>query len=384
MHRIVHWDFSLEPSLCACKLLLVRCMFLRSKERQAGNRPSGAKRFWREQGQLYLLCVLWAIVVATAQYARVSIIFKQELASINYRFNLRGTRLPAPEIVVLAIDQRSMVTDTFSEEELRQSPALAELKTFPFPRTVYAQAIQKLCDAGARVVAIDMLFQTPKEEDSALQNAIERYRDRVVLGSNFSTDGTQLMEPNAVVPKTVPMETIAGYVNFWADADGFVRRTFYRRYASVEAGVDPYEGEPLLKSFAALVAEKYSPKVLMSEGLQSTLIDFPGRPGTFPVYPFYEAFYDKTWKQNLKDGGVFRDKIVIIGPGGNYQHNTFPTPFGDGSTAQMPGVELHAAAVATLLSGTSPHMPPMWVTPLILLFVAGLTAFLLSAIRIRC
>jgi len=345
---------------------------------QAGNGVASVKRFWRERGQLYILCLVWAAAVAAAQFGGVSLLFKQELASINYRFHLRGIKPPAPEIVVLAIDQRSIVTDTFSEEELRQMPALAALKTFPFPRTVYAEAIQRLCDAGARVVAIDMLFQSPKNEDLVLRSAVERYRDRVVLGSNFSADGTQLMQPNTVVPKTIPTETVAGYVNFWADADGFVRQTFYRRYASVEAGIEPYEDEPLLKSFAALAAEKYRPGTALPEGQQSTLIDFPGPPGTFPVYPFYEAFYDKTWKQNLKNCEVFRDKIVLIGPGGNYQHNAFPTPFGDGSTSEMPGVELHAAALATLLHGTSPQILPAWLNPLILLVVAGMTALLLS------
>lgn len=343
-----------------------------------GNEAASSKRFWRGRGQLYLLCLGWATLVGTAQHGGFSALFKQELASINYRFHLRGPVPPAPEIVVLAIDQRSIVSDTFNDEELRQTPTLAALKSFPFPRTVYAEAIQRLCDAGARVVAIDMLFQSPKDEDDVLQSAVERYRDRVVLGSNFSADGTQLMQPNAVVPKTIPSEAVAGYVNFWADADGFVRNTHYRRYASVEAGVEPYDGEPLLKSFAALAAEKYRPGIVLPEWQQFTLIDFPGPPGTFPVYPFYEAFYDKTWQQNLKNGAVFRDKIVIIGPGGNYQHNAFLTPFGDGSTSEMPAVEIHAAALATLLHRTSPQVLPAWLNPLILLALAVLTAVLLS------
>jgi adenylate cyclase len=243
---------------------------------------------------------------------------------------------------------------------------------------VYAEAIQRLCAAGARVVAIDMLFQSPKDEDPILRETVERYRDRVVLGSNFSSDGAQLMLPNAVVPKTIASETVAGYVNFWADADGFVRQTHYQRYGSVEAGVDPYEGEPLLKSFAALAAEKYRPGIALPDWRENSMIDFPGPPGTFPSYPFYEAFYDKTWKQNLKNGEVFHNKIVIIGPGGNYQHNAFPTPFGDGSTSDMPAVEIHAAALATLLHGSSPRVLPARLDPLILLGLALLMALLLS------
>ena len=343
-----------------------------------GNAATSLKSFWRGRGQVYFLCLGWAALVVAAQHIGLSLLSKQELASINYRFHLRGPHPPAPEIVVLAIDQRSIVTDTFSEEELRQMPALAALKAFPFPRMVYAEAIQRLCDAGARVVAIDMLFQSPKDEDAVFRNAVELYRDRVVLGSNFSADGTQLMQPNAVVPKNIPGETVAGYVNFWADADGFVRHTNYRRYASVEAGVAPYEGEPLLKSFAALAAEKYQPGIALPPWQQSTLIDFPGPPGTFPVYPLYEVFYDKAWTHNLKNGAVFRNKIVIIGPSGNYQHNAFPTPFGDGSTAEMPAVEIHAAALATLLHGTNPHVLPAWLDPLILLVLAVLTALLLA------
>ena len=332
----------------------------------------------RGRSGIFLLCLAWATLVAVAEHYGLRTLMTEEMASVNFRFQLRGPEPAAPEIIVLAIDQRSIVTDMFDEEELRESPALAALRNFPFPRSVYAEAIERLCDAGARVVAIDMLFQSPREEDADLQRVVERYRDRVVLGSNFSADGTQLMMPNSVVPKTIPCEDVAGYVNFWADADGFVRHTHYQRYASIEAGVEPYEGEPTVKSFAALAGQKFRPHLALPDWQQSTLINFPGPPGTFLVYPLYQIFYDKIWERNLDNGAVFRDKIVIIGPGGNYQHNGFPTPFGDGSPAEMPGVEIHAAALATLLHGTSPQTLPAWLNPVILIALGIFTALLIA------
>jgi adenylate cyclase len=283
------------------------------------------RRLWRRgKVRVFIFCLAWATLVAVAQHSHLRALVHEELASLDFRFRLRGGPRPLPGIVILAIDQRSMVADTFTPAELSANPQLAALKNFPFPRSVYADAIEKLCAAGAKKIALDLLFVTPKGGDDVLRAAIAKYRDRVVLGANYSDDGRQLMLPSVVVPETVPTESVAGFVNYWPDSDQVVRR------------MDTVAG-----SFPALAAGRIAPP---------GLINFAGPGGTFPTHPFYELFYDKAWEQNLKRGEVFRDQIVLIGPTGNYQHDQHPTPF-----SPMDGVEIHANAIGTLLRGDAPR-----------------------------
>ncbi len=319
-----------------------------------------------------LLCLLWAVVVLVGQLYPFQPLVRQELATLDFRFRQRGARPPAPEIVILAIDQRSMVADTFSAEELAANPQLALLRAYPFPRRVYAEAIQRLCDAGAKVVAFDLLFLSPKDDDPLLSKAIGKYHDRVVIGSNFSDDGRQLMEPSVVVPEAVPTDSLSGYVNYWTDADGGIRRARYTTLASWQAGVAASEGEELLHSFDALVTERFGKPLPAIPGIEG-LIDFAGPVGTFPSHPFYELFYGKAWEQNFRNGEEFRGKIVLIGPAANFQHDQHPTPFG-----RMDGVEIHANAITTLLRGHAPHPSVTWLGMLIILALAVATATLLT------
>ena len=95
-----------------------------------------------------------------------------ELKGLDLLFTLRGP-LPAPEsIVIVAIDETSMA-------EIKQQ--------WPWPRSLHAQLIQKLNQAGAKVIAFDILFSEPSEpnEDQELARAL-RQADNVVLVSALS------------------------------------------------------------------------------------------------------------------------------------------------------------------------------------------------------
>jgi adenylate cyclase len=75
-----------------------------------------------------------------------------ELKTLDTRFLLRGKRNHDQSIVIVAIDQKS--------EDL--------LGRWPFPRSDFAEAVDFLREAGARVIAFDINFPQP-DENSALQ-----------------------------------------------------------------------------------------------------------------------------------------------------------------------------------------------------------------------
>src|SRR5258707_14979259 len=90
-------------------------------------------------------------------------------------------------------------------------------------RRVYAAVLQKLMDAGAKVVVFDFVFASETEGDDAFAQVLGKYKDHVVIGAQFSPEESngeihlKYTEPNANLlrPGT---DKIIGMVNLWADA----------------------------------------------------------------------------------------------------------------------------------------------------------------------
>ncbi len=70
----------------------------------------------------------------------------------------------------------------------------------------------------------------------------------------------------------------------------------------------------------------------------------------------------------LLDPEIFRDKIVLIGATSMTLHDLFPTPFS--ASNPMPGVEIVANAINTILTGRYLRVTPPWVNLLVILATA--------------
>ena len=127
-------------------------------------------------------CILTGICLAAGVFfALLGLIqFKPLLEAELYTRDLRvrfGQTAPvSPEIVFIAID-KATYKDILSEEEVAADPALAEMSTgsWPWRRSVWASVIQRITDAGAKVVGLDLMFPTPKEGDEELLQACLLY-----------------------------------------------------------------------------------------------------------------------------------------------------------------------------------------------------------------
>jgi len=84
-----------------------------------------------------------------------------EFDTMDARFQIRGEQEPPQDIVIVGIDEKSLT-------EMRV--------TFPFRRSLHAQAIDKLREAGAAQIAYDIQFTEPTvpREDNALIDAVDR------------------------------------------------------------------------------------------------------------------------------------------------------------------------------------------------------------------
>jgi adenylate cyclase len=173
-------------------------------------------------------------------YVRVRNLYQDALARA-------GDKAPRdPNLVFLAIDSDSTGLD--QTEDLEQlydltsaNPAEAHAlrlmsQRWPWPREVYALILQRLVDAGATAVVFDLTFPTSTDGDAPFRLALERYRDRVVIGSNFlpapsresSTSGTIYTRPaDTLVPQTEAPDDRVAFTNFWPDDDEVVRRARY-------------------------------------------------------------------------------------------------------------------------------------------------------------
>ena len=134
---------------------------------------------------------------------------------------------PRPDFVFLGIDQNTLEMPPLAPEELANNRAfqLMTAKSFPWSREVWALTLDKLFAAGARLVMFDFVFNPPNEGDPVFHEALEKYRDRVVLAANIDmVNHNEIIVPNEqLIPGGIHDDRV-GYVNFWPNpADGILR-----------------------------------------------------------------------------------------------------------------------------------------------------------------
>jgi adenylate cyclase len=99
-------------------------------------------------------------------------------------------------------------------------------------------------------------------------------------------------------------------------------------------------------SLAAAAVNKYGAAKSLPDDFGLHRIRFAGPAGTFRARSVYEIFAPAMWKDNFASGEFFRDKIVVVGPHGNWSQDEHLTTLGI-----MPGPELHLNAINAVLSG---------------------------------
>ncbi len=322
---------------------------------------------------LCLLAIFFLDQTAPTSYVRARNLLRDAIARAG------RTTPPNPDLVFLAIDSASVSIDEegdirglfgLGESQAAEAQALRLIsKGWPWPREIYACVLKRLVDAGARVVIFDLTFPKSSEGDEPFRLALERYKEHVVLGSNFvspddesdriRTDFTRPTE--SLVPQTVPTDDRVAYTNFWPDSDGVVRSAQYRfTLAQIQLrGVAPDE-----ERFLSLVSRGLGkagladrvPADLNPHGIRFTAAPRQG----FPPHSLFEIFGPDYWKRIYQSGEFFRGKIVLVGAEGNWQHDDHPTPFGS-----MPGPELHLNAMNAAIHGEfideMSHTAVLWV-----------------------
>jgi len=282
------------------------------------------------------------------------------------------------DFVFLALDQSTLQMAPLAPDEVANNRAFQLMTERPFPwsREVWTLLLDRLFGAGARLVIFDLMFDNPGDGDAAFHAALDRYRDKVVLGANFDMEhGVQGVTPNNVlIPPPQLLDDRVGYVNFFPDAiDGKVRVAIYRVTSRQLAGLPPFPGDEIYESLSARALTKIGHADDVPRDFDGHMIRFSGGDA-YETRPLYEVFDPKLWHANYSDGAFFKDKIVAVGASAQISHDVVDTPM---SPAMLgPGLHLQAMAAALGHEFLKPTPPEVG---LALVGAAGLVAWSLVA-----
>lgn len=262
--------------------------------------------------------------------------------------NLYGGRLALDNIVIVAIDDKS----------------LQEIGRWPWDRSVFATTIEKL--SSAKVVGMDVAFfeSTNAESDTLLAEALSNAGNVVlpVRFTSFEQRKGRIVGKNPLYP--LPQfrnVTQTGYVNIQTDRDGITR--------SVNLDIS---GD--INSFASAMFQNYRAKAPVSYESRF-LINYVDKPGTFTRYSLTDV------NSGVVDTSTFDNKIVFIGATAPDLHDDYFVPTSSG--VPMPGVEIHANTLQTLITNRFISYEPTLAVILSILVFALLTLWLLMNFSIR-
>jgi adenylate cyclase len=260
--------------------------------------------------------------------------------------------------------------------------------TYPWSRDKVAQLVDKLKDAGARVIAFDVIYRNPSttpEPDIALRDAIDR-DGHVVLAREPEigpvVDGVYTSKEMSAIAPDIAAATgySVGQVHLFKDpADGVSR--------SVPLVVSEPDNGPFVPALSIAAVMMYrgidpnqiivrpngvqiGDRLVPTDNNKGMLLNFsPNLSGTEKVISAVDVLQGTVPKKKLAG------KIVFVG--------ATATTLGDVKTApvnkssDLPGVMFHANAANTILTGT--YLEPVSDTQT-LLWVAAITAIVGTAV----
>jgi adenylate cyclase len=301
---------------------------------------------------LTLICVFWTGLIVVGHFLPnapfISAPWRGE-QSFEDLLRREGRKTAAPpNFVFLGLDQSTLQLPPMTAEEIAGNRALQLMTEQPFPwsREVWALLLDRLFAAGARLVMFDMIFSPPNDGDPAFHAALDRYRDKVVLGANFDVQKVeQTVTPNdALIPPPQLQDDRVGFVNFWADPiDEKIRAVNYRVTNRQLMNLPPQPDQEIYESLSARGLQKIGHGNDVPPGFRGYMIRFT-EPDAFRPRPLYEVFDPKLWHANYADGAFFRDKVVIVGASAQVAHDVFDTPMSPVTSG--PGLHLQAMAAA--------------------------------------
>jgi adenylate cyclase len=246
--------------------------------------------------------------------------------------------VPADDrIVVVAIDDESIATKG----------------RWPWPRSLHADLVDRISEAGAALIGYDVTFGSPSEpgEDEAFRVAVAD-AGTVVLAESATFEGhpgdvLKAAELFAPVPAFADAAEAVGHANTFPDTDGVVR--------ALPPVIESPDGElvpSLSLALAQLATDQAGPLSVQPDGVRAGGLTIPTGDvhlldvNFAPTEDFLTLSAADVLDGEIADGAL-RGKIVLIGATALGLGDLVPTPLDKAD--RQPGVLVHANALNTIL-----------------------------------
>lgn len=329
-------------------------------------------------------------VIAVFMLIKLSPMETLEEKLYDYRFKIRGVVQPPQNIVIAAIDEKS----------------IEKLGRFPWGRDKIARLVEKLTEGGAEIIVFDIILSERERNDPKLAQAI-RQAGNVILPVVFEFDRRSNMpdseflvssafrsilhperfnqyspimtkRPLIPVPKLIGECMVLGHINMFPDRDGTLRW----EAMAIEYNGCLYPSVDLQAAAAYLGVPPGKVVLNATEGIQlgekryiptdrhgMSLIYYYGSTRTFKHFSISDIL------EGTIKPGQFQGKIVLIGATAVGIYDLRVTPF----SAAMPGIEKHANVISSILENRFLRRVT-FSTNLAILLVSG---FLFSLLVVR-
>jgi len=258
----------------------------------------------------------------------------------------RGPRRPPPAVIVVPIDDASLQQAAWFSRSPNQPAWTRGTDTLPWPRAAYGELGRRLLAAGARAVAINVVFEGPSGKGAADDAAFNRFlagaRGRVALAAEMlepedsrGAGGLTLVLPEQFLP-AIGGRAAVGLTNSLAPVPGEPLR-HPEAYASGLLRAQGVESPPGLSTTLLRLAGWPSRQADRRTGL-----NVYGPEGSFTRLPAWEVLDPQRWR-NQPLRARLQDAVVVLGPLEGGRH---ATAFGP-----LSGLELLATATANSMQG---------------------------------
>ena len=340
---------------------------------------------------IFIIGLALTVFFGACSVTKVRPLERLELLFYDVRYHLRGKSTPPDNVVILAIDDKSVET----------------LGRWPWDRRKVGQLIEKVSSMGAKVILVDIFFSEPSKQDKFLKKSLNKSRN-VILPIVFKFSGEPRTIVNGSMERSffpmirnadnanifVPVRALdaimsrseisaqaktLGHINMIADNDGVLRWEVLgieyngEFYPSIDLQAArlymnlPMEAMVLDVAHGVQLGDTFIP----ADFRNRMLVNYYGPENTFPMVSVLDLV------QNKVDRSVFKNKIVLLGATAIGIYDIRVTPASPG----MPGIEKHANVIASILQKRFVEKVPN-TTNLILLLVSGII-FSLLMLRVK-
>ena len=262
---------------------------------------------------------------------------------------LRGPRRPPPKVVMVTVDDATLQQGDWFEDEGRIPDWAKGVGSLPWPRATYGMVAEKLLQAGARAVAVNVVFEGPSgkgpADDEALELRLRRYPGRVALAAEMleSNDTQGAGSLTFVRPErflaAIGGTGALGLTNILAGTSSEPSR-HPEAYAS---GVLPARGAEGHSALSSTLLRLGGHRSRQDDRLSA--LNFYGPEGSFQRLPAWEVLDPARWKSHPLRKNL-AGSVVLLGPVVAQGADGYPTPFGS-----LSGLEVLATATANSLQG---------------------------------